>query len=261
MPEKIRKDENSESAGELLSLHGKTAVITGGRRGIGRATAVKLARAGAGIVVVAKNDTAGEVEMEVRKNGGAFFYCQADLCCREARNGLMAKIYQVTGSIDILVNNAGSLSREGIENCNWELWDSAVSSMLEAPYDLIQQVIPFMSPKGGCIVNLSSINAVPHWHCPYLTYGIVKSAVGKLTATAARELGGRGIRVNAVAPGLVYTDINRDQFAEHPEWFTATPLRRIATVDDIANGILYLCSPLGNFVNGHILVIDGGTTA
>ena len=245
-----------------LDFNGQVAVITGGRRGIGRAMALALAERGAKIAVISHSPEAGDLLAAIQALGSEGVYLQADLCRREERAGLIEKVIARFGRLDILVNNAGFQFTETAESCTQEQWDQSRAGLLDAVFELSQQAIPVMKRQGGGkIVNLSSICAFREggWN---FSYGVMKGAIVSLTRCMANTLAQHNINVNAIAPGIVRTDLTAACF--EPDRMGAIaekyPTRQLGEPEDIAGALLFLASGLSRFVHGQTLTVDGGFT-
>ncbi len=241
-----------------LDLSGKTAIVTGASRGIGAAIAERLAQAGAHVVVGFREqaDAADAIVAGIEKAGGS----------AEARRGDVTKrvdveaLVSTAGQVDIVVNNAGTYPLHGLLDMMDHDFDAVVASNLRSVH-LMTQVAARVMPAGGAIVNIASIEALApapmHAH-----YDAAKAAVVMHTRAAALELGAKGIRVNAVSPGLIWYPELPNLWAEGVERYEkAAPLGRLGTGADVADAVLYLASPMARFVTGANLVVDGGVLA
>lgn len=246
---------------ELIDLTGKNALVTGAAKGIGRAIAERLVAAGA-YVTLADLDASGEAT--AREIGGSFVVC--DITNAEQLSAAVADAAR-GGNLDILVNNAGIYPTTGpIDNVT----DSFVSKMLEvnvrAQYSAAREAARAMK-NGGAIVNLASIAGI-RGGANITAYSASKGAVIALTRAFANELGPRGIRVNAIAPGIIDTPGVQEQMAPLKKGgldidaaIAANPLRIAGQPDHIARTTLFLVSGLAAFITGQTLVVDGGATA
>ena len=246
-----------------LDFHGKVAVVTGGRRGLGRAMALALAERGARVAVISQSPEADELLREVAARGSEGFYLSADLGDRAARLGLIERVVGHFGRIDILVNNAGLQFRETVETCTWEQWDTSRSVLLDAVFDLSQQAVPFMKAQGGGkIVHVTSICAVREAGGNF-SYGVMKGAVVSMTRCMANSLAQHRINVNAIGPGIFRTDLTEPCFAD-PEnlkrQIAKYPARRLGEPEEIVGTLLFLASGMSDFVHGQTLFVDGGFT-
>ncbi len=237
---------------EFCSLEGKTALVTGGSRGIGRAIAVELARGGATVVVGYRSgaDEAAEVAAEI---GGRAI--QADVSSAEDA----ARLVEEAGDIDILVNNAG-LTRDGLlARMSDDDWRTVIDTNLSSVFYTCRAVTrPMMKKRAGAIVNVSSIVGV-HGNWGQTNYAASKAGIVGFTKSLARELGSRGVRANVVAPGYVQTALTEVLPDEAREaMLTNTPLGRLGEPADIAGAVRFLCSDEASFVTGEVLLVDGG---
>lgn len=245
-----------------LNFEGKTVVVTGGRRGIGRAIAAAFAERGASVVVIARNADAGELAEEAAKHGWKFAYVSCDLSDREARRGLIDRAAALGGGrVDVLVNNAGMQFSESVETCTQEQWDFSNSILLNAPFELAQQTIPYMKRQGGGkIINIASICAFREGGSNF-SYGVMKTAVMGMTRCMSNSLASKNIQVNAIAPGIIRTDLTRGCFENektHDMQVWKYPAHRLGEPEEIASAALFLGSEMSSFVSGHTLVVDGG---
>jgi NAD(P)-dependent dehydrogenase (short-subunit alcohol dehydrogenase family) len=246
----------------MSNLSGKTALVTGASRGIGRASALALAKAGAQVIIhySSSEKEADAVVAEIRKAGGRAEKVAGDL---RAPNGAhaLAKLVRgiVESRLDILVANAGIAKAASIEDTTVEDFDALFAVNVRAPYFLVQQLLPAMS-KGSSIVFVSSLAARASVGT-LLAYGATKGAVATLVTHFASALGERGIRVNAVAPGVVDTDMSN--FAKTDVGRNLTmgmqALKRIAQPDDIGGVVAFLASDEARWITGDTVRVDGGS--
>ena len=236
----------------FCSLEGKTALVTGGSRGIGRAIAVELARAGAE-VVVGYNSGAAEAEEVAAEIGGRAV--QADVSSPADAVRLVGE----AGDLDILVNNAG-VTRDGLlARMPDEEWREVVETNLSSVFYTCRAVTrPMMKKRAGAIVNLSSIVGL-HGNFGQTNYGAAKAGIIGFTKSLARELGSRGVRANVVAPGYVKTRLT-DVIPEEGKalMLANTPLGRLGDPADVAGAVRFLCSDEASFITGEVLLVDGG---
>ena len=237
---------------EFCSLEGKTALVTGGSRGIGRAIAIELARAGAQ-VVVGYNSGATEAQEVAGEIGGRAV--QADVSNAEDA----ARLVEEAGDLDILVNNAG-VTRDGLlARMSDEEWREVIETNLSSVFYTCRAVTrPMMKKRSGSIVNLSSIVGV-HGNFGQTNYGAAKAGIIGFTKSLARELGSRGVRANVVAPGYVKTRLT-DVIPEEGKalMLANTPLGRLGDPADVAGAVRFLCSDEASFITGEVLLVDGG---
>jgi len=249
----------------LFDLTGRTALITGSSRGIGRAIAEQMARAGARVVVSSRKLEACEaVVKEIRAAGGEAVAIACNIAEKSALTQLVSETRKAFGQIDVLVCNAAVNPHFGPSQ---EIPDSAFEKVLDcnirSNHWLCQLVIPEMAERGnGSVIIVSSIGGLKGSNL-LGTYGLSKAADMALARNLAVEWGPRNVRVNCIAPGLVRTDFARALW-ENPEIYEQTvrryPLRRIGEPDEIAGTAIFLASRAGSFVTGQTIVVDGGAT-
>jgi 3-oxoacyl-[acyl-carrier protein] reductase len=246
-------------------LEGKTALVTGASRGIGAATAVALARAGCARVIAHYNsypEGAKAVAAEVAKTGAQAMTLAGDLASAAGIRAFRESMRIKAPNVDILINNAGSLvKRASLAESTDELFDTVMDLNLRSAWFVAQQAAPHMIAEGwGVIVNLSSIAARNGGAPGAALYAASKAAVACITKNLAMELAPKGIRVNAVSPGTV--DNHFHQVFSTREMLDnvirQTPVGRLATDDDIADVILFLCSDAARYMHGQTLEINGG---
>jgi 3-oxoacyl-[acyl-carrier protein] reductase len=246
----------------MTDLKGKTALVTGASRGIGRASALALAKSGAQVLVHYASGAreADVVAAEIRKLGGRADTVGADLAAPDGAHRLAQQVRAIVGDrLDILVANAGVAKSASIEETTIEDFDRQFAVNVRAPFFLVQQLLPIMH-EGSSIVLLSSLAA--HAAVGALpAYAATKGAIDTLVKHFASALGARGIRVNAVAPGVVATDMS--SFAKTDEGRDYTlglqALKRIAQADDIGGAVAFLASPEARWITGDTLRVDGGS--
>ena len=249
----------------FFTLEGKTALITGGSRGIGRATAIGFAKMGADIVIVSrKYPDLQKVAEEIQTLGKKCVPISAHTGNIEDINNLVNKVKGEFGHIDILVNNAGT--NPAMASCldaEERLWDSIMNVNLKGFYFLSQGIARIMKEHGGGkIINVSSIDGFkPEKNIGI--YAISKAGVIMLTKVMAVELAEYNIRVNAIAPGNVHTRLGDSRFAVDPDYkhelLKKTPLGRIADVEDMVGAMIYMASDASSYMTGETIVVDGGT--
>jgi len=252
-----------------IEIKDRVAIVTGGANGIGRATALALARAGAAVAVWDMAPAAGQgVASEIVGAGGKAVFIQVDVSSQSEVEAAVDAVSRQFGRIDILINNAGIL-RDGllIKVKDGEItgklaeadFDAVIAVNLKGVFNCTQAVAPVMIRQGyGRIVNASSIAGI-YGNFGQTNYVAAKAGVIGLTHVWARELGKRGITVNAIAPGFIATDMTRGM----PEKILAgmvarTPVGRIGQPEDVANAYLFLASDEAGFINGAVLNVDGG---
>ncbi|HEY2371601.1 MAG TPA: 3-oxoacyl-[acyl-carrier-protein] reductase [Gaiellaceae bacterium] len=236
----------------FASLEGKSALVTGASRGIGRAIAAELARAGASVVVGYRSG-ADEAEALAAEIGGRAV--QADVSNAEDA----ARLVGEAGDVDILVNNAG-LTRDGLlARMSDDDWRTVIDTNLSSVFYTCRAVTrPMMKKRSGSIVNISSIVGV-HGNWGQTNYGASKAGIIGFTKSLARELGSRGVRANVVAPGYVKTQLT-DVLPEEATkaMLDNTPLGRLGDPEDVAGAVRFLCSDEASFITGEVLLVDGG---
>ena len=237
---------------EFASLEGKNALVTGGSRGIGRAIAVELARAGAAVVVGYRSGK-DEAEGVAGDCGGRAL--QADVSNAEEAARLVGEL----GDLDILVNNAG-VTRDGLlARMPDEDWRDVIETNLSSVFYTCRAAArPMMKRRAGAIVNVSSVVGL-HGNPGQTNYAASKAGIIGFTKSLARELGSRNIRANVVAPGYVKTQLT-DVLPEEATgaMLENTPLGRLGDPEDVAGAVRFLCSDAASFITGEVLLVDGG---
>ena len=242
-------------------LTGKTALVTGAARGIGKAIALKFAQEGANIaftdLVIDENGKATEAEIAalgVKAKGYASN--AADFAQSEE---VVKQVKEDFGSVDILVNNAG-ITKDGLMlRMTEQQWDAVIGVNLKSAFNFIHAAIPvMMRQRGGSIINMASVVGV-HGNAGQANYAASKAGMIALAKSVAQEMGPKGIRANAIAPGFINTAMTQELSEEvRKEWMNQIPLRRGGTVEDVANCALYLASDLSSYVSGQVIQVDGG---
>jgi len=248
----------------MISLEGKKALVTGGSRGIGRATSLLLAKAGSDVAInfVRNEKQAAEVKKAIEELGKKCLAIKADISREEEARELVEKVVEAWGRIDVVINNAGIWTYGEMGQMTREVWRETMRLNLDAVFYIINAVVPYMKKQGGgVIVNVSSTAGVRgeafHSH-----YAASKGALHALTKSLAVELAPYGIRINCVAPGWVDTDMCAEVFSD-PAFRKAVedsiPLKRIPPPEDIAGPILFLVSDLARHITGTVLHVNGGS--
>lgn len=252
------------SVEHLFSLHGRVAVVTGGARGIGAATAELLASAGADVAVVDLLD-ASESVAAVQAQGRRALGYQVDLREERAVIDLFAQIAADFGPIDVVHNNAGIAFVQRAEDMTFDEWRRVMSIDLDAVFLVARAAGRLMieAGRGGSIINTASMSGlIVNYPQEQVAYNAAKAGVIHLTRSLAMEWAAHGIRVNAVSPGYVETDMtpatSREDWMQ--EWLARSPMKRLGTPLEIAGAVLYLASDLASFTTGANLVVDGGYT-
>jgi 3-oxoacyl-[acyl-carrier protein] reductase len=242
-------------------LEGKVAVVTGAARGIGKSIAIRFAQEGCNIaftdLTIDENaeTTVKEIEAwDVKVKGYA-----SNAADFEDTHKVVNEIVKDFGRVDILVNNAG-ITRDGLMmRMTEQQWDMVIHVNLKSAFNFIHALTPvMMKQKTGSIINMSSVVGV-HGNAGQANYSASKAGMIGLVKSIARELGSRGVRANAIAPGFIETEMTHQLSEEvRAEWAKQIPLRRAGTPDDVANAALFLASDLSSYITGQVIQIDGG---
>jgi len=245
----------------MIELAGKSALVTGGSRGIGRACCELLSRAGASVAVGYHVDRPPADELVARINaaGGKAFALAAELSDPEEAEMLVNEAVDRFGGIDILVNNAGIWNGAPIEEISDGEWSEMIGVNLSGTFHVIRSAVPLMKDRGGSIVNLSS-TAGQRGEAGHAHYAATKGAILALTKSLATELAPFGIRVNCVAPGWVDTEMSRDALngPEGRRIKETIPLGRPGRPEEIAGVVVFLASDLASFMTGSVVSVNGG---
>ena len=244
-----------------MLLTGKTAIVTGGSRGIGRAVSLLLAREGANVAIVYAGNTvaAEETKQQAEALGAAAAVFQCDVADEQAVTDMVKAVKTQFGSVDILVNNAG-ITRDGLLMRMKEAdWQAVLDTNLTGVYHCTKAVSKLMmKQRHGAVINLSSVVGETG-NAGQANYAAAKAGIIGFTKAVAKELASRNIRVNAVAPGYVETDMTAglpDSAKE--DMLRSIPLGRPATADDVAQAVLFLASDQACYITGQVLNVDGG---
>ncbi|MCI6277224.1 MAG: 3-oxoacyl-[acyl-carrier-protein] reductase [Clostridium sp.] len=242
-------------------MKGKCAVVTGGNRGIGRAIAVKLAKEGASIIINYRSDEEGALETLrlIEELGGKAQIFKADVSKTQEALNLINYSKEKFNGIDILVNNAG-ITKDGlILRMKEEDFDKVIEVNLKGTFNCIKHAVPVMlKKKEGVILNISSVAGVMG-NVGQCNYSASKAGIIGLTKSLAKELGGKNIRINAIAPGFINTDMTKylsDEVKENIRKSTA--LKKFGEPEDIAETAAFLCSKSGGYITGQVISVDGG---
>ena len=242
-------------------LDGKVALITGAARGIGKAIALKFAQEGADVAFtdLVINEAAEETISEIAAYGHKVKGYASNAANFDETHAVVEEILKEFGRIDILVNNAG-ITKDGLVlRMSEAQWDAVIAVNLKSAFNFIHAVIPQMArQKGGSIINMASI-AGQMGNPGQINYASSKAGLIAMAKTVAKEMGSRGIRANAIAPGFVVSEMtNALPEAVREEYIKNIPLKRGGTVEEIANTALYLASDLSSYVTGQVIAVNGG---
>jgi NAD(P)-dependent dehydrogenase (short-subunit alcohol dehydrogenase family) len=244
---------------------GKVVLVTGATSGIGRAATLRFAESGAKVAAVGRKEAAlAAVTEEITKLGGTPLAIRADLSVEEEASRVITETAESFGGIDVLVNAAGHISSGTIESTSIEAWDAMLNINLRAVFTLMKQAVPFLTERRGNIVNVSSVTGLRSFP-GVLAYCVSKAGLDQLTRCAALELAAKGVRVNAVNPGVVVTEIHKrggmdeDQYGAFLEHSKQThPLGRVGDAREIGELIFFLASERAAWITGGTYSIDGG---
>ena len=248
------------------SLAGKHALVVGASSGIGKAIALRLAGEGARVVVAARRQAEGDsVIAEIEKAGGQGAFLHADVTDTESIKGLIEKAVEIYGPLNIAVNNAGIEGSTFVATADYDeaTFDAVIETNLKGVWRCMKYQIPAMV-DGGVIVNMASIAGLRANEMMGCAYTASKHAIIGMTKTAAREYAAKGLRFNALCPGVIETEIAQRSLL-HDENLKRRvlkmhPIGRLGTVEEVANAALWLASEQSSFMTGHALVLDGGVT-
>ena len=243
----------------------KVVLVTGATSGIGRACALRFAAGGARIAAVGRNeDELSKLEKEVGSTNNKTLLIRADLSRTDEAERVVDQTVKAAGGIDVLVNAAGHIATGSIEDTTLEAWDTMLNINLRAVFYLMQKAVPSLIQRRGNIVNISSVTGTRAFP-GVLAYCVSKAGVDQLTRCAALELASKGVRVNAVNPGVVVTDIHKrggmseEQYEAFLERSKQThPLGRVGQTNEIAELVFFLASDRASWITGSTYSIDGG---
>ncbi|MBR5898376.1 MAG: 3-oxoacyl-[acyl-carrier-protein] reductase [Muribaculaceae bacterium] len=242
-------------------LEGKTALITGAARGIGKALAIKFAQEGANVaftdLVIDENGL--ETEKEIAAFGVKAKGYASNAADFAQTKEVVAEVHKEFGAIDILVNNAG-ITKDGLMmRMTEQQWDAVIAVNLKSAFNFINATLPIMMrQRSGSIINMASVVGV-HGNAGQSNYAASKAGLIALAKSIAQEVGSRGIRANAIAPGFIETAMTAALPEEvRQEWAKKIPLRRGGQVEDIANVATFLASDMSSYVTGQVIQVDGG---
>ena len=244
----------------MSQLEGKTALVTGAGRGIGKAIALKFASAGADVVCVSRTEANSQaVADEVKASGRNAWAVAVDVADADAVNGAVKQILADAGKVDILVNNAG-VTRDGLlMRMSDEDWDTVLNTNLKGAFNFVKALTrAFLKQKSGRIINVASVIGLIG-NAGQANYAASKAGLIGFSKSVARELASRGITVNVLAPGFIDTDMTAVLSVEQKEGILKEiPLARLGQGEDIANAALFLAGDTGAYITGQVLAVDGG---
>jgi len=242
-------------------LSGKTALVTGAARGIGKAIAKTLVEAGAGVAFSDMSSPEGisEAEKELSAGGAKVKGYRSDASDYSAAESLIQEVINDFGTVDIMVNNAGITRDTLLMRMNEQQWDDVIRINLKSVFNLTKAVQrPMLKQRSGSIINMSSIVGVKG-NAGQANYSASKAGIIGFTKSVALELGSRNIRCNAIAPGFIATEMTGALSEEVlKQWQNAIPLKRAGTPQDVANLVLFLASDLSAYITGQVIQVDGG---
>ena len=257
-----------ENVMELFSLKERVAIVTGGGQGLGKSMAIGLAQAGADIVIAARRtETALETKKMIEGLGVKCTVIKGDMRVEEDVKRMVAQVMDEYGKIDILFNNAGTWRGDDAEKMSLEDWKEVIDVNLTGPFIVSREVGNVMLKQGkGSIVNIASMSGMivntPQNQC---AYNASKGGLIMLTKSMATEWADRGVRVNALCPGYMRTEMSEDRYQKKDpaieRWFSMTPMGRSGVPDELMGIAVYLASDASSFVTGAAYLVDGGYTA
>lgn len=253
---------------ELFSLKGKNAIVTGGGQGLGKSMALGLAQAGADIIIAARRiESALKTKAEIEAQGVRCTVIQGDMRNEQDVKRMVSQVLQEYGEINILFNNAGTWRGDDAEKVTTEDWKEVIDVNLTGPFIVSREVGNVMLEQGkGSIVNIASMSGMivntPQNQC---AYNASKGGLIMLTKSLAAEWAKRGVRVNAICPGYMRTEMSEERYQRKDpaieKWFSMTPMGRSGKTDELMGIAVYLASDASSFVTGAAYVVDGGYTA
>lgn len=244
-----------------MLLQGKTAIITGATRGIGRQIALLFAREGCNVAItyIVNSEPAADVCREIETFGVKAKAYMSDASDFEAAHLVVADVVREFGGVDILVNNAGITRDTLLMRMSEQQWDEVLHVNLKSVFNFTHAVMPFMvRQRAGSIISMSSVVGL-NGNAGQANYAASKAGIVALMKSTAKELGGRGVRANAIAPGFILTDMTAQLPDDVQQQFLSLiPMRRAGTPEDVAKVALFLASDLSSYVSGQVLQVNGG---
>lgn len=245
----------------MKMLEGKVALVTGAARGIGKAIALKYAQEGANVAFtdLVIDENAENTKKEIEAYGVKVLAIASNAASFEEAHATVEQVVKEFGRLDILVNNAG-ITKDGLMMRMSEAqWDAVIAVNLKSAFNFVHAVTPvMMRQRSGSIINMSSVVGV-HGNAGQCNYSASKAGMIGLAKSIAQELGSRGIRANAIAPGFIITEMTNQLSDEvKAEWAKRIPLRRGGTPEDVANIATFLASDMSSYVTGQVIQVDGG---
>jgi 3-oxoacyl-[acyl-carrier protein] reductase len=243
----------------MTTFAGRVALVTGASRGIGRAVARALAARGASVVVAARGENARPVADEIRQAGGTGEPVALDVTEPESVAAAVAFTLEQFGRVDILINNAGITRDQLMLRMKREDWDAVIATNLTAAFTTSQAVLkPMIKQRSGRIINITSVVG-QSGNAGQANYAASKAGLIGFTKALALEVASRQVTVNAVAPGLIDTDMTRAvSDAAQEDWAARSPLKRLGQPEDIAGAVVFLASDEAAYITGHVLAVNGG---
>ena len=241
------------------TMTGRVALVTGASRGIGRAIATGLAEAGATVVAAARGDNAAGTVEAIRAAGGSAEVLSLDVTDFAAIEAAIKGIVERLGRLDVLVNNAGITRDTLLLRMKREDWDAVLQTNLTAAFACAQAAVkPMIKQRSGRIINITSVVG-QSGNAGQVNYAASKAGLIGFTKALAQEVASRNVTVNAVAPGLIDTDMTRAiAGGAHEEWAAKIPLARLGTPQDVASAVRFLASDEASYITGHVLAVNGG---
>jgi len=243
----------------MTAMTGRVALVTGASRGIGRAIAMTLAAHGARVVCAARGDHAGPVAAEIGGQGGEAEAVALDVTDQAAIDAAVARTLERFGRIDVLVNNAGITRDQLLLRMQRADWDAVLATNLTGLYAMTQAVLkPMVKARWGRVVSIASVVGQTG-NAGQANYAAAKAGIIGFTKALALEVASRHVTVNAVAPGLIDTDMTRAiAGGAQEDWAARIPMKRLGTPGDVAGAVAFLASDEASYITGHVLAVNGG---